>query len=360
MLAFVVGFTVLSFLSPADGGPERHWKSVVMAEDEAPGEDEDDESGAEGEAEEEEPTGERESFLECWGFGFDADLEFADERQGGESTSELTLDEVGIHAGREWWEAEAAIKYESEGRGLILEEGALRVGATKKFPGFAKAGRTGLPFGESETRFGEDPLAVVIGEQFDDTLVLGFESEDWEIAAGAFRTELSENDVGVSMSARFQGESPWAIGISWTSELGESAEVRELRRDRVEELLLSGAARDAVRGFGAALSLDVRRAAVIFEYVAALDDFDAAVLDEDTRSPAAWNTEFTFRPAKRWQLTSRFEASDDLPESPSRQYGVAAAYKLSALFELSAEYLRGDFEDAPDRDLIGAKVAFEY
>jgi hypothetical protein len=303
----------------------------------------------------------REGFLRRWGLGFDADLEFAHERQGDETANELTLDEVGIRAAREWWEAETSIKYQSEGRGLVVEEGSLKLGATETLPWFSIAGRTGLPFGESETRFGEDPIAVALGEQFEDTLILGFDNDEWEIAAGAFRTELSLHDVGVSMSARFAGGSPWAVGVSWTSELGEAAEVRELRRERADELILSGPPRDSVAGLGAAASFDVERGAAMLEVVAALEDFEAGVLEPAAGRPVAWNAETSFRLAPRWEITARFEASDDLPESPARQAGIAAAYVLSEIIRISAEYLRGDFRgEVPDLDLIGAKVAFEY
>ncbi|MGQ0721750.1 MAG: LbtU family siderophore porin [Candidatus Eiseniibacteriota bacterium] len=297
--------------------------------------------------------------------GVEGDIELAHEAQGGESAGEITFDEVGLTLEGEWWIAEAGIKYRSEGdRGLAVEDAALRLGGVERRPWFAEIGRTVLPFAESDSPFGEDPLVTVIGEIYDEAVIPGFANEAVEVSLGAFRGEPADgSDVGFVASAKVYFADGVRLDASWCSGIGESVELRELRQDFLDESGSgdSGSPVETVGGFGGALALEVEPWSAVVQYVSALSSFPAGQLTSDALSPAAWSTETTVRPAERWSISGRVEGSRDFPENPALQGGVAASFEASEHAAVSAEYLRGSFHgDVPDRDLVGLKLALSY
>jgi hypothetical protein len=306
-----------------------------------------------------------ENLLARLGFTIETDIEFAIEDQGDETTSEITFDEVGVAVEGEWWQAEAGIKYDSEGnRGLIIEEGAVQLGGTEQWPWFVQAGRTIVPFGEYDSRFVEDPLVTAVGETDGDAVIFGFDNESIQVPIGVFTGEVADDgDIDFVASVKIGALDRMTFGISWSSDVHESEELQEIHQDLLEETGSeegSAEGEDSVDGFGFFVSLEMDKLAVQLEYVSALESFAPGFLDEEELDPSAWNLEVAVSPGERWELASRLEASYDLPDNPDWQYGLAASYRLAEYATVSGDYLRGDFDDEPDRNLASIQLTLEY
>jgi hypothetical protein len=301
-------------------------------------------------------------LLSRLGFALETDIEFALEDQGGETTSEITLDEVGVALEGEWWQAEVGIKYESEGnRGLIIEEGAVRVGGTEQWPWFVQVGRTVVPFGEYDSRFVEDPLVAAVGEADGDAVIFGFGNELIEVPIGMFKGEIADDgDIDFVASAKIAALDGVTLSISWSGDLHESEELQELYRELRGAQEADERPLDTVDGFGFFVSLERDKLAVQLEYVSALEAFTPGSLDEQGIDPSAWSLEVAVCSGGRWELASRVEASYELPDNPDWQYGVAASYRLADYATVVGDYLRGDFDDDSDRNLVSIQLTLEY
>lgn len=314
------------------------------------GEDDEDEEASEG-------------FLGGVRFGIEADLELAYEDEGGETASEITFDEVGLSAEGAWWQTEMGVKYRSEGgTAFLVEDAAVRVGATDGVPWFLSVGRTVLPFGEFDSPFAEDPMVTLAGETDDESVVLGYEGERFEATTGLFRGDLAAADgydVVASARARFGGDA--RAGLSWTSDLSEATELREIREEGAEEGFTLQGEREGIPGMSAFASVRKGRWVFYGEGVAALASLPGGFLDPERRQPAAWNLEAWFHPAPRWQIAGRLEGSHDLPRNPSRQYGVALTRVLDRHVAASVEYMHGEPGPLADtRNIVSGKLAFAF
>jgi hypothetical protein len=320
----------------------------------------------------------------------EADLEYVYESQGGTSADEVSFDEVGLLFDGGWGEAALGISYESgQGGGTTVEEAWIRLGGVASAPWFLQAGRSELPFGEHDSEFNEDPLVTVLGEIEEDAIVAGYASGRIEAAIGAFRTDLARNDsVGLVVSVVVSPRDGLELGASWTSHLGESLELQDLYRERQREIRAEETEEDALEedaeaadslespadppespspppedlpGCSVFVAADAGPLRFYAEYLAALESFDAGVLDDRRRKPSAWVVESGWRPIERCEVALRYEEADALPDNPDRQYGVALILELTDWATLTVEALHGDFpDDEPDRTLYGARVGFLY
>ena len=57
-------------------------------------------------------------------------------------------------------------------------------------------------------------------------------------------------------------------------------------------------------------------------------------------------------------VAARAEASSDLPGNPERQFGLAASHEFADPVTVTVDYLRGFFDDGPDRDAFALMLAF--
>jgi len=331
----------------------------------------------EGEMDEEEQG----TLFKRFGFGLEADLEFIYEEEGNTDTNEFTFDEVTLTFDSEWLRAEASIKYETEGKkGVIVEEAWARLGGNAVCPWFVQAGRTVLPFGEYESLFIDDPLVAVVGETDEDSIVLGYENDWAEVALGAFETDLPESgNVEFAAGAKVSIVEYLTAGVSWSSSLGESVELRDIHREYAWEQAQEALAEededaedepqeivpppvpDTVGGLAFFATLDLESVFVHAEYVSALESFVPEHLDDMKCRPRAWNLEFAVRPLERWTVATRYESASELPETPETQYGVAISYELCGYATATTDFLHAEYGGgAPDCELVGVKLELEY
>jgi hypothetical protein len=294
--------------------------------------------------------------------GLEADLELAHERQGDTETSEVTFDEVGITLEGNWWQLVTGVKYESASKDILLEEAVARLGGTEDLPWFFQIGRTVLPFGEFSSQFIEDPLGTVIGETDEVALVFGCENDGFEAAFGIYRGERGARDgINVVTSVRIMACRNIDIGIDFSNDLGESAELQEISHDLAEKSGSGEASGEDVAGFAGLLMIGVEPLQISLEYLTPLKSFGAGFLDEDPRKPSAWNAEIAVQPFDSWEIALRVESAHELPENPKWQYGVSASCELNENIGLAAEYLYGEYESEDnDRHLVSSALTMEY
>jgi hypothetical protein len=305
-----------------------------------------------------------EAALLPWGFELGAELETAYERQADAAAGEFTFDEVDVGWSGAWLSLELGIKYDTESdRGLLLEDAALRVDGGERWPLFCAVGRQVLPFGRFETRFIEDPLVALAGEIDDAALVLGVAGEWGELALGGLRGEHApDGELDTVVSLLVSPWPRWGLGLSWTQDLGEAVELRELRAERREEgqALPREPGRSPVAALGLFASREGRDWAWQVEAVAALAAFPAGALDAGGVQPVAVNLEVARRLASRWEAAIRVEAASELPGAPEHQVGLAASYAPASTLAITAEVLRGGFADEPARTLLSLQITLEF
>ena len=244
-------------------------------------------------------------------------------------------------------------------RDVVFEEIVGTWGWENEATWMVEVGRMELPMGEYNSNFVEDPTTVLIGETFDEAVLVGYETELLEIALAGYKGDF--NDENFVFALNIIGIDNLEMGFFVSDNLGESLELRELRREALEEAEEGGLKIDKVAGYGAFFAWGMAPFIVDFEWIAAMDRFAEGTLDDSASKPQAWNFEIAARPASKWQVGVRFEHSKDVSDAPKRQYGFAFSYGISENLMLTGNYLRGEFEDDHlKRDLFQVELVFEY
>lgn len=345
-------------------------------------------ASAETSDEEEDPSG-----IHLFGdtrLSLEADLEYVYEKQGLVRADEFTFDEVSLLIDGGWGEAALGASYKRTSRSkTAVEESWIRLGGVETFPWFVQGGRSELPFGVHASEFNEDPMVTVLGEIERGAIQAGYASDRLEVTVAGFDTKIDgKDDIGWVAAVVASPREGLELGLSWTSHLGESLELRELYSERQSDALQDeqeeGAPEEdgedeeddeieeedapvvvavpqAVRGMTASVELDLEWLRVYAEYVTALESFEPGVLDDRPLRPSAWVLETGWRPIEDWEFAARYGQSDELPDNPSDQYGAAVIVTLTEWATLTVEAVRGDFQDGePDRTIYGIRVGFEY
>ena len=306
-----------------------------------------------------------------------ADIEFTYEKQGSETMSEFTFDEVDISLETSLWETGLGISYEANGdKQVRVDKAEFRLGGIATWHWFIGGGRTTLPFGELESFFIEDPLVVFIGETDDEAIFFGYETENFELALGGFQGRVDNNDdMDVVASAKLRISDGWTIGISWSSDLGESVELRSLQLDAIanakveppdreeedEDELNRSLVAHRVMGWSGFISLETEVWTIYFEYITALDSFRPGLLGSTSRTPSAWNLEISVDLTEQWQYATRVESSHDLVDEPKRQIGWGTSYRITDYLLFGTEVLRGIYSgDTRNRTVVNAVMEFEF
>ena len=117
-------------------------------------------------------------------------------------------------------------------------------------------------------------------------------------------------------------------------------------------------------GFSGYLSAQVAQVALEFEYLAATDDFDVALLpfsDLSGQRPEAWNLELAWMPNDNIQIAARYEEAEDFQQDMQR-YGATVSYGLFDHAVVALEYLNSAADAVADdsTDTVTAQLALEF
>ncbi len=298
-------------------------------------------------------------------------INFADSALDDEDASDLVLPpaELGVdvaiakHVGGHvlfYWE-------EDESDGLDLDEGFIILDGGDILPLDLNIGRLYVPFGNFESHFISDPLALEIGETGESAVMVGAGNDWTEIRLSIYNGDVDEigkddHIGGFSAGAAFalpDGAVPdigLSAGVSYTSNIADSDGLEGETPGEVE---------DYVGGLGTFLSVSFQdRFFLEAEYVTALDHFKPGELSfdgGDELKPMAWNLEFAVAPMEDLEVAVRYEGSGDMGDFlPEAQFGGVVSYGLFESTSLALEYLRGEFENDDERDLVTAQLAVEF
>lgn len=222
------------------------------------------------------------------------------------------------------------------------------------------AGRMYLPFGSYRSSMLSDPLTLELGETRDTALLLALSGELWVFQAGLFNGATdalgADNQLdNLVVSMELTPLPLLTFGVSYLNDLAESD------NGLVKDAALYA---DNVPGASAFLSVGCSRFALELEYLAALEEFDSALLavgeDLTGRRPAAWNLELSWLPRERLQLVARYEQAEDFRHDLVR-YGGAISCGLSEPLVVGLEYLRAESDsDGESGNLMTAQLAWEF
>ncbi len=285
------------------------------------------------------------------------------EKQGSERISDTRLEDVQVEFEVElsdWILANLEFTYElADAKNLIIEESYLRLGGNDEFPWFLEAGRMEMPFGEYNSYFSEEATVESIGAMLDEGLIFGYEKDGYEFLLATHEGGFKGSDFVAA--AVFEANDGLAFGAYWSNDISESEELREflieaLLEDEDGELNLS-----QVPAAGAFLSLQWNAYLLEFEYISALDSFNAGLLDDEALRPRAWNFELGVFLSNRWLVAGRYEASRELSDSPGKQYGLSTSCNIAEGLSATAGFLRGEFNgEEPERDLCTLELVYEF
>ena len=227
-----------------------------------------------------------------------------------------------------------------------------------------KFGRQFPAFGEYYSHFVTGPL-LEFGEIRKTSIIVDYSFNDQiEVSGFVFEGDIdkignnNEYDWGLSFEY-VSGNEALRIGASYLSDLAETDE-------KLLEETISYERR--VSGWSAYLLIGMNEFEVTAEMVHALRAFDE--FDSDADKPSSYNVELAYFPTQSVQLAMRIENSDELEDQPEWQYGAAVTWRIANLFNLTVDYLYGDFKNGfvlddddnelDHRHLIAAQVALEF
>ena len=263
-------------------------------------------------------------------------------------------------------------KYEDDD--VFVDEGFVTLSGSETFPAYLVAGRQYVPFGNYDSHFISDPNTLVLGETNEGAVVVGYRigGELVDIAVGAFNSKIGEagdDDMidGYVASVSAQPLEGLTLGVSYISDLASSDSFSEAVTDRTGDGEVDPV-EDMVAGWSAFVTFEfLDRFRLIGEYTAALDNFVAGEIYDDTetlaREPSAWNVEFGATIIDSLELAVRYGGSDDggsefLPET---QYGGVVNWGFFDNTNLALEYMHDEYEDdAQEVDTITAQLAVEF
>lgn len=289
---------------------------------------------------------------------------------GGDATSDLSLAtaELSIEAAlNDYLGGHLTLLHEEEDGaedGIDVDEAVISLTAPGPIlgqTGSLHAGRMYVPFGMFNSYMISDPLTLELGETRDTALLLALEGELWTLKAGTF-------NGGVDPAGDDDTIDSWVLALDFT--LGERlgfgasyiSDLAESDNQLVQDAALFT---DSVAGASVYLSAHCGQFGLEAEYLAALDDFDTALVaigeDLTGRRPAAWNLELAWMPSDQLQLAARYEQAEDFRDDV-RRYGTTVSYGLYEHAVVALEYLHADSDATLDDPLnqVTAQLALEF
>lgn len=278
-----------------------------------------------------------------------------------EDESDLALATVELAAGwqfDEWVRADVVALYE-DGAELDLDQAFITFGNPEVNPFFLQVGRFVVPFGNYDSLFVSDPIALELGEASEDAALLGYENGGFSASVSVFNGDVEtegENQIENAVVAASYAIENFAFGASWIRNILDS--------DGLTDWLDGDVTDDDTGGINAWATASMGRATLIAEYVKVLDSISVNGVDTGFE-PESINLE------AGWAFTDRLDAAVKVEKTrnaegflPETRYGLVCNVLLRETdiysMGLSLEYMRENYEGGDDADLITMQLGLEF
>jgi len=258
--------------------------------------------------------------------------------------------------------------YEGEGDAMNVDEAFILIGQTEDMPFYFLGGLMYPAIGLFETYMVSDPITQNAFETQATAGEIGWAQDWFNVGAGVFNAGVHQSDDAPdnninSFYVRAQFDAPEGalgegvdlnFGVAYTNNIAGG----NLGDEVVDEQL-----KDLVGGISLMLNAQYRWVVFNGEYITALDDFQAGELSfiDGKAKPYAYNLELAFLPLEDWSFAVRYEGSSDLGDfEPERQYGFAVSWNFLPDTAISLEWLRGDYANDDERNLITTQLAVAF
>lgn len=238
------------------------------------------------------------------------------------------------------WEtvtAEWVVEFDSEEGRLFTDEAFVSL-ETGDFEW--ELGEMYTPFGNFVSHFASGPI-LEFGETRAPMLGLSYAPSDGlDLKAAAYQGDARRTDTDPNQWDYVLALESWAseqltFGLSWQSDLADAdSQLLEDENNRYRRRV------PAASGY---LIWSGETLEVSLEALGALRRF--AELDPDRNKPLAWNLELTRFVDAGFEWSLRLEGSRELEDEPRFQAGVSLTWRLSGDAALTAEYLRGWYQE---------------
>ncbi|MBF0620825.1 MAG: LbtU family siderophore porin [Magnetococcales bacterium] len=277
-----------------------------------------------------------------------------DDGYGGPTASDIAVAtvELSIDAQvNDWVNANVVLLYE-DGATLDLDSATITIGNAERNPMFVTAGKTAVPFGNFSTNLVSDPVTLELGETVEDIVQVGFESNGINGSVYVFNGDVDKNgddnvvaqfgaNLGYSMETDSFG---LEAGVSYISSLDDGDLVADTHGDvAVDERV------GAWSVYGIAT---IGQFQLVGEYLAAAEEFDAAVTNLAGTKPEAWNVELAYSlelSGMETVLAVGYQGADDAAALgiPETKWLAAASVGIFENTSLAFEFAHSeDFEVA--------------
>ncbi len=263
---------------------------------------------------------------------------------------------------------------EDETEPVDVDEGFMTLSGGNACPGYVRAGKFYVPFGNFESIFISDPLTLELGETNESAVLAGYAAGPFDVSAGVFNGDIAEagkddhiDDYFGSATYSFNenafGGIAASAGVSYISNIGDSDGLSDALSEDIPEDETTEIA-DKVAGMSAYLHATLaERVFFVAEYVGALDDFAAGELEPAAPSlqPRTWNTELAYVFESECGFGVKYEGADDVADALAEtRYGaVAFCHPFPGTF-LGLECLRETYEKEDDNTVVTAQLAYEF
>ncbi|MBU1276313.1 MAG: LbtU family siderophore porin [Proteobacteria bacterium] len=251
---------------------------------------------------------------------------------------------------------------------INIDEAFILIGQTDDMPFYFLGGRMYPAIGLFETYMVSDPITKNVFETQATAVEIGWAQDWFNVGAGTYNSSVHQasdspdNTINTYyVRAQFDAvQDAIANGLDINAGV---AYTNNIAGGNLGDEVVDDQLKDLVAGLSFMLNVQYKWAVFNAEYITALDDFQAGELSfaSGKAKPYAYNLELAFMPLDKWTFAVRYEGSGDLGDfEPERQYGFNVSWNLLPDTRLSLEYLRGDYANDDERDLVTTQLAVAF
>jgi hypothetical protein len=252
---------------------------------------------------------------------------------------------------------------------INIDEAFILLGQTDEIPYYFMGGRMYPAIGLFQTSMVSDPITQNVFETQATAAEIGWAQKWFNLGFGAYNSSVHQgsddpdNTIN-TFYARAQFDAPeGALGEGVDLNFG-LAYTNNIAGGNLGDEVTDSRLKDLVAGWSAMVNLEYKWLGFNAEYIAALDDFqdgELSFISGKKAKPYAYNLELAFRPIDDWTFAVRYEGGSDLGTfEPERQYGFTVSWAFLPDTTLSLEYLRGQYENDDERDLVTTQLAVAF